>query len=71
MNAILNARALAITGTVGLLIAGLVTASGTASAAPTIYEAENATIVNGVVEANWTGFTGTGLPAARASCTAS
>lgn len=54
-------RTLAITGSVGLLIAGLVTASGTAAAALTVYEAENATIVNGVVESNWPGFTGTGF----------
>ncbi|HZM77629.1 MAG TPA: PQQ-dependent sugar dehydrogenase [Candidatus Limnocylindrales bacterium] len=56
-----NVRTLAITGSVSLLIAGLVTASGTASAAPIIYEAENATIVSGVVESNWPGFTGTGF----------
>jgi len=54
-------RTMAIAGTVSLLIAGLISASGTASAAPVIYEAENATIVNGVVESNHVGFTGTGF----------
>jgi len=45
-----------------LLVAGLLTAGGApASAAPVRYEAENANIINGVVESNHVGFTGTGF----------
>ncbi|GIH05117.1 hypothetical protein Rhe02_31840 [Rhizocola hellebori] len=47
-------------GMVALLIAALVTASP-ATAAPVLYEAENATIINGLVESNHAGFTGTGF----------
>ncbi len=50
----------AAAGTVALLIAALVTASP-ATAAPVLYEAENATIVNGLAESNHAGFTGTGF----------
>lgn len=56
-----SARTMARAGGACLLIAGLLSASGTAAAAPVIYEAENATIVNGVVDANHAGFTGTGF----------
>src|SRR6266487_6881564 len=43
------------------LVAGGLVASGPASAASTLYEAEQATIFHGVVESNHTGFTGTGF----------
>lgn len=46
---------------VAVLIAGLISAAGPAAAAPVVYEAETATIVNGVVESDHTGFTGTGF----------
>ncbi len=45
---------------IGLLIAALVQVTGAAAAA-TRYEAENATISQGVVEANHLGFSGTGF----------
>jgi glucose/arabinose dehydrogenase len=53
----------AAAGIAALLLAGLVTASaGTpAAAASVVYEAESATIVDGVVESNHAGFTGTGF----------
>jgi hypothetical protein len=55
-------RRRAAAGLVALLAAGLFTASGgsPAAAAPVRYEAENATITNGVVESEHVGFTGTG-----------
>ncbi len=43
------------------LVAGGLVASGPASAASTLYEAEQATIFHGVVESNHLGFTGTGF----------
>ncbi len=55
-----SARRGAAAGLVALLIAALVTASP-ATAAPVLYQAENATIVNGLVESNHAGFTGTGF----------
>lgn len=45
---------------VAVLVAGLLTAMP-AQAAPTIYEAETATISQGIVESNHAGFTGTGF----------
>jgi len=50
-------------GLVALLATGLVTGTGSApaSAAPVLYEAERASIVNGVVESNHAGFTGEGF----------
>src|SRR5690349_3954954 len=50
-------------GIAALLVAGLVTASAghPAAAASVVYEAEDATIVNGVVESNHAGFTGRGF----------
>lgn len=47
----------------GVLIAGVVVATGAESAvaAPTRYEAENATISQGLVESNHAGFSGTGF----------
>lgn len=53
-------RRAAIAGFVALLTASLVTASP-AAAAPVLYEAEQATIINGVVESNHAGFTGSGF----------
>jgi glucose/arabinose dehydrogenase len=47
-------------GLAAVLVAGLVTAAP-AAAASTVYEAENALIINGVVESNHAGFTGTGF----------
>ncbi|WP_205315538.1 PQQ-dependent sugar dehydrogenase [Nonomuraea lactucae] len=46
-----------------LLVIGLMGGprASAASAAPVLYEAENATIVNGVVESNHAGYTGTGF----------
>ena len=52
-------RIVAVT-VVGLLVGGVVVAAGTASAAPTRYEAENATCT-GTVDSNWPGFSGTGF----------
>ncbi|WP_163568899.1 carbohydrate-binding protein [Fodinicola feengrottensis] len=51
---------------VGVLLVALLAASGlqqatAAAAATTAYEAENATIVQGTVANNHTGFTGTGF----------
>ncbi|MEV6109271.1 PQQ-dependent sugar dehydrogenase [Streptomyces sp. NPDC051940] len=46
-------------GLAALLAAGVL--AGPATAASTLYEAENATIVSGVVESNHAGFTGTGF----------
>jgi glucose/arabinose dehydrogenase len=59
MNRVRGAAAVGLTG---LLVAGLITAAARpAVAASVIYEAEQATIVNGVVESNHAGFTGTGF----------
>jgi glucose/arabinose dehydrogenase len=44
-----------------LLAAGVLVSGGSAAAAPTRHEAENATISQGVVESNWPGFSGTGF----------
>ncbi len=43
------------------LTAGTLAPTGPAAAATTVYQAENATISQGVVESNWPGFTGTGF----------
>ena len=56
-------RAVSLLGA-GSLVATLAVAMGLqapASAAPTRYEAENATISQGLVESNHTGFSGTGF----------
>ncbi|WP_188197805.1 PQQ-dependent sugar dehydrogenase [Nonomuraea sp. SYSU D8015] len=44
-----------------LLVLGLAAVPASAAAAPTRYEAENATITQGVVESNHAGFSGTGF----------
>jgi hypothetical protein len=53
----------AASGLTALLVAGLLTgaAANPATAASVVYEAEQAVIVNGVVESNHAGFTGTGF----------
>jgi glucose/arabinose dehydrogenase len=48
-----------LSGLAAVLVAGLT--GGPAAAAPVVYEAEQATIVDGVVESNHAGFTGTGF----------
>src|SRR6266545_4285748 len=45
----------------GALVVSVLVPLVSASAAPTRYEAENATVVQGVVEANHLGFSGTGF----------
>jgi glucose/arabinose dehydrogenase len=56
-------RGAAASGLAALLVAGLITgaAARPAVAASVTYEAEQATIVNGVVESNHSGFTGSGF----------
>jgi hypothetical protein len=51
----------AVVGLGSLLVTGLVAGGAPAVAAPVLYEAEQATIVNGVVASNHAGFTGTGF----------
>ncbi|WP_214316700.1 PQQ-dependent sugar dehydrogenase [Nonomuraea sediminis] len=51
----------ALIGVLALAAGMLTVLTGPASAAPTRYEAENATISQGVVESNHTGFSGTGF----------
>src|SRR6266542_3108350 len=45
----------------GALVVSVLVPLVSASAAPTRYEAENATVVQGIVEANHLGFSGTGF----------
>ena len=47
--------------TAAFVVGGCLVVSGSASAASTLYEAEQATIFHGVVESNHAGFTGTGF----------
>ncbi len=54
-------RIAVVIGMTAVLAGGLVASMGPASAAPTRYEAENATIFDGVVESNHLGFSGTGF----------
>jgi hypothetical protein len=54
-------RGMAAAGLGALFVTGLVAGPGRAAAAPVLYEAEQATITNGVVESNHAGFTGTGF----------
>ena len=53
-------KARPVVASLGALLISLSLATP-ASAAPTRYEAENATIFHGVVESNWPGFSGTGF----------
>jgi hypothetical protein len=48
-------------GAAGLVVAGVMVAAGTASAAVTQYEAENATIFHGSVDSDHLGFSGIGF----------
>lgn len=55
-------RRLGVAGTaLGALLLGLATTTPTASAAPVTHEAETATVSQGLVESNHTGFTGDGF----------
>src|SRR6266508_719936 len=54
-------RILALAATALAVLAGIVYVQGPAEAATTRYEAENATISQGVVESNHLGFSGTGF----------
>src|SRR5215216_1385528 len=53
-------RGIALLAT-GVLVATSVAVSGPAAAAPTRFEAENATIFHGLVESNHLNFSGTGF----------
>ena len=53
----------AVAAAVAMLVAGLISGPGgsPASAAPVLYEAEQATVINGTIDSNHAGFTGTGF----------